>query len=222
MKRSDINAILADSQAFIRSFGLPLPPFADWSPDRIAAPEAAEIRSRGLGWDITDYGQGRFATLGLVLFTARNGRAEDLARGRGMVYAEKIMISRVGQLSPMHRHRLKTEDIINRGGGTLVLQLYAADAEGGIDRAADPRVMSDGIAQDLPPGGLLRLAPGSSVTLTPDIWHAFWAEGDDVLLAEVSTVNDDRTDNVFADPIGRFPDIEEDVPATRLLVSDYA
>jgi D-lyxose ketol-isomerase len=74
----------------------------------------------------------------------------------------------------------------------------------------------------MPAGSTLRLAPGESVTLLPGVWHAFWGEGGDVLIGEVSTVNDDETDNVFASPIGRFAAIEEDEPPTHLLVSDYA
>ena len=42
-----------------------------------------------------------------------------------------------------------------------------------------------------------------------------------MLIGEVSTVNDDLTDNVFAVPIGRFSSVEEDEPPLRLLVSDY-
>lgn len=224
MKRSEINAILDEADAFIRAFGYVLPPFAYWSPDRMRAAiaQGSDHAARGLGWDITDYGQGRFDALGLFLFTVRNGDAADLTRGRGMLYAEKIMISRKGQLSPMHRHIIKAEDIINRGGGTLVLELFAPDAEGRIDPAAEVAVPVDGILRRLPAGGLLKLAPGESVTLMPGIWHAFWAEGADVLIGEVSTVNDDRTDNVFRDRIGRFPKVEEDVAPRHLLVSDYS
>ena len=55
----------------------------------------------------------------------------------------------------------------------------------------------------------------------PGVWHAFWAEGGDCLIGEVSTVNDDRTDNVFDRPIGRFSEVEEDEDPLHLLVSDY-
>jgi D-lyxose ketol-isomerase len=41
------------------------------------------------------------------------------------------------------------------------------------------------------------------------------------LIGEVSTVNDDVTDNIFVSKIGRFAEIEEDVEPTHLLVSDY-
>ena len=138
-----------------------------------------------------------------------------------MLYAEKVLISRVDQLSPMHRHIIKAEDIINRGGGTLVLKLYASAPDGSIDRERDVSVPVDGQVRTLPAGGLLKLDVGESVTLLPSVWHAFWAEGADCLIGEVSTVNDDRTDNVFEDPIGRFSSIEEDEPPLRLLVSDY-
>lgn len=223
MKRSRVNEIIREADAFIRSFGYVLPPFAHLSPAEMRArkSELSTVVERRMGWDITDYGQGRFDELGLFLFTVRNGIAADLAKGGGMLYAEKIMISRKDQLSPMHRHYLKAEDIINRGGGTLVLELFMPAADGTIDPHAPVSVPVDGVDRKLQAGGLLKLDPGESVTLLPGVWHAFWAEGADVLIGEVSTVNDDETDNWFRDPIGRFSAIEEDAEPLRLLVSDY-
>lgn len=226
MKRSEINAILRRADAFIRGFGFVLPPFADWAPARLAAERArvSGILDARLGWDVTDYGKGRFDEIGLVLFTLRNGRKEDLARGRGMLYAEKLMIVGENQLGPMHRHDVKAEDIIVRGapeGARLALQLYAPAPDGGIDRAAPVRVPCDGVVREVAAGGVVRLGPGESITLMPGVWHAFWGEGGAVLVGEVSTVNDDVADNVFEDPIGRFPDIEEDEAPWRLLVGDY-
>ena len=222
MKRSRINEVLLEADAFMKSFGAVLPPFAYWSTEQMRSEEATLIRDRGLGWDITDYGAERFDEMGLFLFTVRNGGKEDLEAGRGMVYAEKLMISRERQLSPMHRHNVKTEDIINRGGGDLVLELYAAGPDGAMDRDAPVRVMCDAQWVDLKAGEHLRLRPGQSVTLTPVTWHAFWGEGGDCFIQEVSSVNDDRTDNIFAEPIGRFSNVEEDVDPVHLLVSDYA
>ena len=224
MKRSRVNEIISEADEFIRSFGYILPPFAYWTPSEMKdrQDDIGNIVTAGLGWDVTDYGQGDFETLGLFLFTVRNGDAADLDRGRGMLYAEKIMISRREQISPMHRHTIKAEDIINRGGATLALQLYNDDGTGsGIDTGGDVEVFTDGIRRALPAGGILELSPGESVTLLPGNWHKFWGEGGDVLIGEVSTVNDDRTDNTFLDPIGRFSAIEEDVDAIHLLVSDY-
>lgn len=221
MKRSEINDILEQGEAFIRSFGQVLPPFAYWSPDEMRSDAAAPIRERGLGWDITDYGQGKFKELGLFLFTTRNGTFSDLSTGRGMLYAEKVMITRENQLSPMHRHNIKAEDIINGGGGDLIVELFSPNTDGSIDHKSDVTVPSDGREVTLPAGGKLRLSPGQSVTLMPGIWHAFWAEKGDCLVREVSTVNDDRTDNVFEMDIGRFPSVDEDQSPNRLLVSDY-
>lgn len=223
MKRSAVNEILRESDAFIRSYGYILPPFAYLTPAQMRErrDEIMGIVDARLGWDITDYGKERFDELGLFLFTVRNGRQQDLAAGRGMLYAEKIMISRKDQFSPMHRHYLKAEDIINRGGGKLVLELFMPDDKGEIDESAQVEVPVDGIIRRLPAGGLLKLDPGESVTLMPGVWHAFWAEGADVLIGEVSTVNDDLKDNWFREPIGRFSTITEDVDPLRLLVSDY-
>ena len=223
MKRSEVNEIMAEADSFIRSFGFVLPPFAYWSPAKMRRERARidGIVEASLGWDITDFGQGRYDELGLFLFTVRNGSRADLARGGGMCYAEKIMISRHKQLSPLHRHIVKAEDIINRGGGTLALELYNSDADGNVDEKTEVTVATDGILRTQPAGDVLRLQPGESVTLMPGNWHAFWAEEKDVLIGEVSTVNDDRTDNVFRDPIGRFSAIEEDVEPMHLLVSDY-
>ena len=224
MLRSTVNEILAESDAFIRSHGFILPPFAYWSPDELkahTASDSAMIRDHMLGWDITDYGQGRFEELGLFLFTVRNGSAANVQRGMGMLYAEKIMISGDHQISPMHRHNLKTEDIINRGGGSLVLELFHAADDGSIDEAAEVAVRTDGVMRRMAGGSHLKLAPGESVTLEPDTWHAFWGEDGKVLIGEVSNVNDDRTDNVFRAEIGRFSSIDEDTAPRHLLVSDY-
>ena len=223
MKRSEINRIMREADAFIGSFGFRLPPFARWSPDEMRARRAEidGVVDARLGWDITDYGLGDFERTGLFLFTVRNGSLADLRAGGGMCYAEKIMISRSGQLAPMHRHVVKAEDIINRGGATLALELYESDEEGNIDETAEVVVRTDGVERRQGPGEVLKLAPGESVTLLPGSWHAFWGDGGDVLIGEVSAVNDDETDNVFRDPIGRFADVDEDEPPLHLLVSDY-
>lgn len=223
MYRSQINAIMADAHELIRQHGFTLPPFAHWAPSDFVSrkDDAQHVIASRCGWDITDYGAGDFDRMGLFLFTLRNGVLDDLRAGGGMCYAEKLLISRRDQLSPHHTHALKVEDIINRGGATLVVDLCGSDDQGGFAPDRGVTVMCDGLWRQVAPGGKLRLAPGESVTLRPGDWHAFWAEGGDVLIGEVSTVNDDLTDNIFRDPIGRFAQINEDVAPTHLLVSDY-
>lgn len=221
MERSRINAIMADAAEMIARAGFHLPPFAYWSPDEFREKATPAIREGRLGWDITDYGQGNFDKLGLFLFTLRNGRLAELQAGRGMVYAEKLLISQEGQISPMHTHIIKTEDIINRAGATLAIRLCGSDGQGRMDRNTPALVDCDGVPRQVAPGDVIRLGPGESVTLRPGDWHEFWAEGGACLIGEVSTVNDDLTDNIFAAPIGRFANITEDQPPTHLLVSDY-
>ncbi|MCG8477795.1 MAG: D-lyxose/D-mannose family sugar isomerase, partial [Spirochaetales bacterium] len=176
------------------------------------------IRSAMLGWDLTDFGQGAFDRRGLILFTVRNGLLGEPA---GKPYAEKIMIVRDRQETPWHFHWQKMEDIINRGGGTLVLELSMADHES--ERLSDEpfSVSIDGIARACRAGERVELDPGESITLQPYLYHRFWAEGGDCLVGEVSKVNDDNIDNRFLEELGRFPDITEDETPYRLLVSDY-
>lgn len=223
MKRSRINEIIAQSDDMMRKHGFVLPPFAYWTPEEFKARKdvAKNVIDARCGWDITDYGDGNFDKMGLFLFTLRNGRLADLQRGGGMCYAEKLLISKQDQLSPMHTHVIKAEDIINRGGATLVVELYGSDTDGNFDENAGGTVFCDGIERPFAAGEKLRLAPGESVTLIPGDWHAFWGDGGDVLIGEVSTVNNDETDNIFREPIGRFSNIDEDVAPKHLLVSDY-
>lgn len=222
MKRSEINAIIRDADMFVRGHGFHLPPFAYWSPEEweTRGAEVGEIVQNGLGWDITDFGQGDFRNKGLFLFTVRNGSPENLRTGKGKLYAEKIMIVDVDQVTPMHFHWVKTEDIINRGGGDLVISLYSATSDEGL--ADTPVTVSiDGVEHTVAAGGRVVLHPGESITLSPYLYHKFWGEAGRVLVGEVSVVNDDKSDNRFFEPIGRFPEIEEDEPPLYLLCTDY-
>nr|MDO8113921.1 D-lyxose/D-mannose family sugar isomerase [Candidatus Sigynarchaeota archaeon] len=121
MKRSEINRIMRSVLDFLAANKFCLPPFAYWSPDewKQKGPEVAEIIENQLGWDIIDFGSGDFSKSGLFLFTIRNGKLADVPKG-GKSYAEKVLISSENQITPMHFHYSKMEDIINRGGGVLV------------------------------------------------------------------------------------------------------
>jgi len=223
MKRSEINALIRESDDFLHQHQFHLPPFAYWRPEDWGSkgPEVAEIVDRRLGWDITDFGSGDIGKIGLRVFTIRNGNPANLRTGKGKLYAEKVLIVDVGQVTPLHYHWTKMEDIINRGGGTLVIQLYNGNEDGSKQNDTPVTVNLDGVTRTVPAGGLVRLTPGESITLEPYCYHAFWGEGSRVLVGEVSLVNDDNTDNCFFDKIGRFPTIEEDEPPLYLMVNDY-
>ncbi len=219
MKRSEINARIRGAEAFFYEQGFRLPPWSeraprDWKAGTVAE---SEIIENMLGWDLTDFGSGVFAKRGLLLFTLRNG---NQARDR-KTYAEKVMVVEEGQETPMHFHWSKMEDIIVRGGGKLVVELYRSTPSEGLSMEG-LRVRVDGIERELPAGGQLRLGPGESICLDQGLYHRFWGEGGRVLVGEVSMVNDDTKDNRFLEPGGRFPEVEEDEEPYRLLVSDYA
>ena len=219
MKRSQINQILQSAQAFFTEHQFHLPPWASWTEaDWQGQGEACrEVIDCQLGWDITDFGSGDFAKRGLTLFTVRNGKAGS---SFGKTYAEKIMVVDDGQETPLHFHFQKAEDIINRGGGKLLLQLWNSDGQG--EKADTPVSVSiDGVRRTLEAGAVVSLAPGESICLTRGLYHRFWGEGK-VLVGEVSQVNDDFSDNRFYEAVGRFPSIDEDEAPWRLLVSDYA
>lgn len=181
------------------------------------------IRERMLGWDVTDFGSGDFEHCGAALFTVRNGDKND--KELKMPYAEKYIIlsDKTEQEIPLHYHIYKSEDIINRGGGVLVVQLFNRAEDGGLDTESDVVVYTDSIKRTLKAGGLIEVYPGDSITLEPYVYHKFFAKKDCGLLivGEVSKVNDDNTDNVFYKKSERFVEVEEDEEITYPLVNEY-
>ncbi len=219
MKRSEVNDYLRQALEFFQGHRFHLPPFAHWTPDdwRRRRLEAQYISTRRLGWDITDFGSGNFGQCGLLLFTLRNGYPGDGEK----IFAEKIMIVRENQRTPFHFHFQKTEDIINRGGGRLVVELYNSDSAGAL-ASGQVRVRCDGLTRSVAGGGKITLDPGESITLVPGVYHSFYAAQGHALVGEVSSVNDDATDNRFEQALPRFSTIEEDEAPLRLLCSDYS
>jgi len=222
MKRSEINKEISDTIDFLEAHHFALPPFAAWTPDhwQSMGPEAEEIRSRALGWDVTDFGSDRFLEIGLTVFTIRNGKVDDPDNEK--TYAEKVLIVKENQVTPFHFHFSKTEDIINRGGGDLTIDLYNSDGEGSF-ADTDVRVNCDGVTRTVAAGGTVVLGLGESITLVPGVYHEFKGVpgSGTVLVGEVSSVNDDNIDNRFQTPLPRFPEIEEDEPPLRLLCNEY-
>jgi len=220
MKRSQINRIIDESLAFCQRMNFHLPPFAMWSPEDWATRghEYDEIRDNMLGWDVVDFGLGRFEEIGCVLFTIRNGNLQLDQYEKS--YCEKLLIVVDDQMTPYQFHFKKMEDIINRAGGDLMVQVYNAD---GNEHIADTpvEVNTDGYIHTVAAGTVVRLTPGESITLPSYQYHKFWAEGGTVLCGEVSMVNDDNVDNRFLEELERFPTLEEDEPARYLLCTEY-
>ena len=224
MKRSKINKALREMEEFVKKHKFALPPFCRLTPQQwqTKGHDYDEVRDNLLGWDITDFGSGDFDNTGLSLITIRNGNF-TLKDKYPKSYAEKLMYINEGQCLPMHFHWSKMEDIINRGGGNLLITVYNSTKDELLDKTGDVRVSRDGRETTVPAGTQVRLTPGESITVYPFMYHEFNMEkgSGPVLLGEVSTCNDDKTDNRFLDNSGRFPAIEEDEPPYRLLCFEY-
>lgn len=222
MKRSEVNRYLQEAIEFCIAMKFCLPPFAFWSPEEWLAkgPEYDEIRDNMLGWDLTDFGSGDYTATGLLMFTLRNG---NLKKSRYVKpYAEKLLIVREEQVTPFHFHTHKMEDIINRGGGNLLIEVYNATPDDQLAKT-HVNVSMDGRSFTVSAGTVLKLTPGESISLPTRQYHRFWGEkGSGTILAgEVSKVNDDTTDNHFLEPVGRFPQIEADEKPRWLLCTEY-
>lgn len=223
MKRSEINKIMKSSVEFVKEMNYFLPPFAYWSAKdwQSKGEEYDEIRENLLGWDITDFGSGDFYKVGLLMFTIRNGNFNNPKYKKP--YAEKILIAEENQITPYHYHYKKMEDIINRGGGNLLVKIYNSAQDDSFDDTP-AMICKDGINYEAQAGTIIKLTPGESITLDCGVYHSFWAEEGHgkVLIGEVSKVNDDRVDNHFYKPVGRFPVIDDDEEPLYILSMDYS
>lgn len=220
MKRSEINKYIKEAKQLFDKYCIKLPPWAYFTPEqwKDKGKEYNEVRENMLGWDVTDFASGDFFKMGLFLFTIRNGNYNKPDNKK--TYAEKIMIVREKQITPMHFHWSKMEDIINKGGGELCIKLWKADANEGLSDESFT-VQIDGVTKNVNPADIVKLKPGESICLEPYVYHEFWAENGITLVGEVSQVNDDNNDNRFYTPLGRFPKIEEDEKPIHLLCNEY-
>jgi len=223
MLRSEVNNAIERAKKLLKENKITLPFFAymtkkDWEKSDI---DRSVIEDVMLGWDITDFGSRNFEKVGATLFTVRNGSLYDKALG--VPYAEKYIILHkdTKQEIPMHFHKMKTEDIINRAGGVLCIQVYGSLEDGGLDTESKVTVYCDGVKNEFEAGHIIRISTGNSVTLTPYVYHRFFCEESDTVIGEVSSVNDDNTDNIFLNAANRFSGIEEDEEITHLLVNEY-
>jgi D-lyxose ketol-isomerase len=187
MKRSETNKIIERAIVFFRENKFPLPPFAFWTIGQWKKKKnCKEIFESRLGWDVTDFGLGDFKKYGRTIFTLRNNF--------GRPYAQKVMYLAKGQKSPWHYHKVKTEDIINQGGGVIRVQFKSKS---------------------------INLKPGESVCIKPGTLHQFYATKTAVVSMEISSVNNDLNDNYWQRKVRRYPEIVEDEEPKYLLCWEY-
>ena len=210
MKRSEINRSIQEAKILLEEYKWSLPKWAYWSKSNYESnPKLSEyLRNHQMGWDVTDFGRENFKKEGIVLFCIRNGM-QDIKNEKP--YAEKLLFMQDGQVIPFHSHKIKLEDIINRGGANLVLEFVKVDDQKN-PLEDEIEVTIDGEIKKIKPYEPLVLQRGESVTVDRNVYHKFYAEkGNGVAMAgEVSQVNDDKKDNYFLEPVGRFAKIEED------------
>jgi D-lyxose ketol-isomerase len=222
LRRSEINNLIEDSIRFIDGMNYKFPDWvrwttADWKGKKNGT---QEILDNYLGWDLTDFGSGDFEKCGLIMLTVRNGNMKNPEKYIKK-YAEKIMIVREGQLTPIHFHWSKMEDIINRGGGNLIVHIWKSTTDEALS-AEDVTVSIDGIERHVKAGEFVSLKPGESVFFEPGVYHKFYGEPGKgkVFVGEVSSVNDDTCDNRFLESQPRFPAVDEDEPVKYPLFSE--
>lgn len=225
MKRSEIDRQIDWAIDACKKLHCALPAFAYWTPAQWQEKKSdtAYLRKVAMGWDVTDYNSGDFDKTGAVLFTLRNGEVAHPETGR--VFCEKYIAMKAGQLLPCHFHYFKTEDIINRAGGTLRVFVWNSTPEfDGYqkDLKGDVHLRCDGVPVTVPAGSYVDVRVGDSITLTPYIYHSFMAvpADGDLIVGEVSRVNDDAADNHFNPPVD-LPPIVEDAPARHQLCGGY-
>lgn len=210
MKRSEINKAIIQAKSMMKDYLWDLPSWGYWSVNDYQNKTEIKkyLKDHQMGWDVTDFGKGRFQEQGITLFCIRNGIQGD---NNDKPYAEKLLFMQEGQEIPFHSHQIKLEDIINRGGGDLAIEFLEID-ENKTELKREIIVLVDGEKRVLKPHQPLVLQKGQSVTVERNIFHRFYAiPGTGMVMAgEVSQVNDDNNDNYFLEPIGRFAEIQED------------
>jgi hypothetical protein len=104
-----------------------------------------------------------------------------------------------------------------------MIQLYNARDDETMDETSPGHVYRDGVRYPFAAGQVFEIAHGASLTITPKLYHRFWAkDGAGVLVGgEISTISVPKTDNRFGGNARRFVPIEEDEPARWLLNIDY-
>lgn len=227
MKRSEINAIISDGIKFLDNMRFHLPPYAYWNLDKWNehVDEAENMRSRGIGWDIIDFNKNNFRKWGLLLFTLSNGIMKN-NKFLDQSYSNKILIICENQITLTHHHWTKIEDIINHGDGVLEVEVHNVGPDDTLDTVSDVRIYFNNIRRTVKPGTVLALEPGDRIRLDTNHWHKFWARHGkgQVLAMEVSSVNDDNTDNCFLpedkNHVKRFPEIEENEYPNYLLCNE--
>jgi len=234
MKRSQINTAIARAVANAKRHSVALPQWADWNPAQFG-PDADGLRHQMLGWKVVDFGVEDFEHCGLVILVVcspivdaygeplkqlqRIGEQEYPVTG----FSRKFLFVQAGQTEPHHFHRQKTrKEVTVFAGESVQFELAWGECDTKLsDR--DVAVQVDGIWHHLPAGGSITLNPGETITLPGNLSHiiSVAAGGDDAIMLETSTANNDRSDNIFPFMIPKSLPIVEDEPVRYQLLDEH-
>ena len=211
MKRSEINRSIQEAKILLEEYKWSLPKWAYWSKSNYESnPKLSEyLRNHQMGWDVTDFGKNNFQKEGAVLFCIRNGNKKSK---KSTTYCEKLLLLMPNQKIPFHFHKRKTEDIINKCNGVLELGLYASNNQ--FYKKKESFILNiDSKPTRIKPNTKIFLKPGQSITIKPYFCHYLKSSNKNkknLIVGEVSSLNDDCCDNYFPDKNLRFSKIEED------------
>ena len=191
MKRSEINRALREMEEFCRRERCYLPPFCSFTPE--------EWREKG-----HEYDEVRDCALGWDITDYGLGDFQRV--GFSLITIRNGCRERSAEYPKVYAEKL----------------LYLREGQYS-PKESDVTVRCDGRRFTVPAGTQIRLRPGESISIPRRLYHDFTVEVGTgaVLLGEVSECNDDKRDNRFNPPVGRFPAIEEDEPPYRLLCGEY-
>jgi D-lyxose ketol-isomerase len=172
MKRSQINSALKEMEGMCKKHFCFLPPFCDFTPEdwKRKGHDYDEVRDCMLGWDVTDYGVGKFDELGFALVTIRNGN-RLMADRYPKVYAEKLLYLKEKQYFAQPLSLVQNGGYHQQGGGNVLIRVYNSLADESVDRKSDVTVHTDGRAYVVPAGTQIRLTPGESIHVYQHLYH---------------------------------------------------
>ena len=145
----------------------------------------------------------------------------DLNFGAEVLWVSRVKLPANWGTKP-HHHEFYHFTYVISGSGVWKVDGEEIRASAG-DCINVPPHIAHSMELDNVPGEIIEITTGNSITLEPYVFHRFFAKTGcgDLLIGEVSKINDDNTDNMFAVVRDRFCGIDEDEAPYRLLVNEY-
>lgn len=219
MLRSEINSHISLMIDVFDAHQLPLPPWAFWDHAHcLRFPQAAhQLKLRGAGWLVTDFGMDCFRELGLGGITLAN--PPKAAPWSSPLH--RFLFLQKRQRLPLHAVWGATREWHNWAGGDLLLKLYPGENRQPLEKGEVPYLLN-GVEQQCPAGTVIRLSPTHGLTIKGNTFLEGWTEKAGVVVHQLGTAA--REERVGCFPQGECwpPDILEDEAISFPLSLDKA